>query len=376
MKPKLLYLVAWDWYFVCHRLPLAVGAQAAGYEVTVVTPEGPYVPQIRAAGLRHVALPMVRQGRNPVQDAETLTRLIALYRRERPDVVHHVALKPVLYGTMAAKATGVRAIVNAFAGMGYVFLGSDRKARAIRPFLKAAYRQLLNAPNTRTILQNRDDMARWAEWRVIRPDRMVLIRGAGVDTQRFRPAPEPAGPPLVVLPARLLRDKGVLEFAEAARRIKRDGIAARFALVGEPDLGNPATITPDEIRGWVRAGVLEHFGWRDDLEVVQRESHLTCLPSYGEGLPKALLEAAASGRALVATDVPGCREVARHEDNALLVPARDADALEAALRRLVTDAPLRQRMGARGRAIAVAEFDHELVKRETYALYADLLALS
>lgn len=373
-KPRLLFLVAWDWYFVCHRLPLAVGAKAAGYDVTVVTPDGPYVKQIRDAGIRHVALPMVRQGRNPMEDLDTVRRLVQLYRRERPDVVHHVAIKPMIYGTMAAKATRVPVIVNAMPGMGYVFLGKDPLSRVIRPMVKGAYRGLLSAPNTRTILQNADDMQKWIEWGVMRRDRMVLIRGAGVDTDRFAPSPEPEGPPLAVLPARLLRDKGVVEFVEAARRIRAEGIAARFALVGMPDPGNPASVTAAQIEAWVAEGVIEHFGWRDDLDRVHREAHLCCLPSYGEGLPKALLEAAASGRAIVSTDVPGCREAARHGENALLVPARDASALTDALRTLILDRELRLQLGARGRAIALAEFDQNHVKRETFALYAELLA--
>ncbi|HEX7602532.1 MAG TPA: glycosyltransferase family 4 protein [Polyangiaceae bacterium] len=373
-KPRVLFLVASDWYFLCHRLSLGLAAQEAGYDVTVVTPDGPYVGAIQKAGLRHVSLQMVRQGRNPLEDLDTTRRLISLYRRERPDVVHHVAIKPMIYGTLAAKATRVPAIVNAMPGMGYVFLNEAPLARALAAMVKLAYKGLLSAPNTRTILQNPDDVEKWVGWGVMRRDRLVMIRGAGVDTQRFAPSPEPAGPCFVVLPARLLKDKGVNEFVEAARRLRKEGVPARFGLVGEPDLGNPASVTAAQMKAWVDEGIVESLGWRDDMDRVLRESHVTCLPSYGEGLPKALLEAAASGRPIVATDVPGCREVARNEENALLVPARDADALTRALRRVIEDRDLRLRLGARGRAIALAEFDQRHVAEATLAVYAELLA--
>jgi glycosyltransferase involved in cell wall biosynthesis len=373
-RPRLLFLVASDWYFLCHRLSLGLAAQAAGYDVTIVTPKGPYTAQIEAAGLRHVPLAMDRQGRNPLSDLDTIRRLVELYRRERPDVVHHVAIKPMIYGTVAAKAARVPAIVNAMPGMGYVFLNKDPLSRAIRVMVETSYKALLTAPNTRTILQNPDDLEKWIAWGVMRRDRVVLIRGAGVDTARFAPAPEPEGPCFVVLPARLLKDKGVREFVEAARTLRAEGVPARFGLVGEPDLGNPASITPAEVAAWVSEGLVETLGWRDDMDRVHRDSHVTCLPSYGEGLPKALLEAAAAGRAIVSTDVPGCREVARHDENALLVPPRDAAALTAALRRVILDKELRQRLGARGREIALADFDQRQVARATLGVYAELLA--
>jgi len=372
-KPKVLFLAAWDWYFVCHRLSLAVAAKKAGYDVVVATPNGPYVPKLAEAGLRHVPISIVRQGRNPLEDLDTTRRIVALYRRERPDVVHQIAIKPVLYGTLAAKVTGVPAIVNAVAGLGYVFSTDALVGRAIRMGLSFAYKGLLSAPNTRVILQNEDDLAAWLKWKLVRREGVVIIRGAGVDTARFAPVPEPEGKKTVILPARLLKDKGLLEFVEAARTLRREGLDARFALVGEPDPGNPASATSDDVAGWVKEGIVEHFGWRDDMDRVHREAHVTCLPSYREGLPKALLEAASAGRAIVATDVPGCREIARHEENALLVPARDSRALADALRRILTDDALRMRLGARGREIAVDEFGDGIVAEKTLAIYEELL---
>jgi glycosyltransferase involved in cell wall biosynthesis len=371
---RVLFLVASDWYFWCHRLPLAQRIVAAGYDVYVATPPGRFEAAIRAAGLHHISVPLDRQGRNPFRDLRTVERLIKLYQDVQPDVVHHVALKPIVYGSLAARVTGVPAVVNAMPGMGYVFLSKQLLSRAIRPGVMAAFRLLVNAPNSRVILQNPDDLAKWVGWRVMRPDRVVIIRGAGIDTDRFVPTPEPTEPPLIVLPARLLYDKGVGEFVEAAKMLR--GSKARFALAGEGDPGNPASVPPAQLKAWADEGAVELFGWQDDMAPVLARSNVVCLPSYGEGLPKALLEAAACGRAIVATDVPGCREIVRHGENGLLVPPRDSSALASALKVLIEDPGLRQRMGLRGRELAVTEFSADVVARATLDLYKQLLQSS
>lgn len=373
-RPRVLFLVANDWYFYCHRLRLAQHIAAAGYEVHVATPPGRFCEAIEAAGLIHHPIRMDRQGRNPFKDLGTIQNLVTLYREVDPLLVHHVALKPIVYGSIAAKITKVPAVVNAMPGMGYVFLSKQLLSRLIRPGIKTAFRVLVNAANSRVILQNPDDLEKWTSWRVMRRDRIVIIRGSGVDTGAFQPNPEPPGPPLVVLPARLLYDKGVGEYVEAARALKAKGIQARFALVGEGDPGNPASVPPEHLKQWQAEGVVELFGWRDDMAAVLAQAHIVCLPSYGEGLPKALLEAAACGKPIVATDVPGCREIVRDGDNGLLVEVRKSAPLAGALERLITDPALRASMGARGRQRALQEFSAEAVAAETLKLYADLLA--
>ncbi len=370
---RVLFVVANDWYFFCHRLPLARRIAAAGYEVHVATPPGRFTGEIQAAGIPHWPIQMDRQGRSALTDLKTVANLIALYRQIRPDIVHHVALKPIIYGSMAARVAGVPAIVNAMPGMGYVFLSDQMLSRMIRPAVKTAFRLLLNGPNCRVILQNPDNVAQWVSWRVLREDRIVLIRGAGVDTDQLQPTHEPEGTPLTVLPARLLYDKGVAEFVEAARLIRGRGIEARFALVGDGDPGNPASVPPEQLQRWASEGVIELFGWRDDMARVLAQAHIVCLPSYGEGLPKALLEAAACGKPIVATDVPGCREAVRDGDNGWLVPPRNAEALASALLRLISDPSLRRSMGARGRERAVAEFSIAIVAEATAQLYGELL---
>jgi len=374
VKPRVLFVVAKDGYFFSHRLQLAKRVQAAGYDVHLASPRGPYHDRIVESGVPVHVVPMDRQGRNPLSDVRTVGRLVALYRKLAPDVVHHVAIKPILYGSLAARVVGVPAVVNAVAGMGYVFLSTQLLSRIIRPGVKLSFRHLVNAPNARVILQNPDDIDRWVSWGVIRRDRIALIRGAGVDTELFCETPEPPGEPVVLLPARFLFDKGVAEFVSAARQLKAEGVKARFVLLGEPDAGNPSAVTPADLRAWEAEGVVTVAPWRDDVHNALSECHLVCLPSYGEGLPKALLEAAACGRAIVTTDVPGCREIVRHEDNGLLVPVRDAKGLADGIRALLVAPELRQRMGRRGRERAVSEFSADQVAQETLALYAELLS--
>ena len=355
-------------------MPLAQRIAAAGYEVHVATPGGRYCHAIAAAGLCHHPIEMDRQGRNPFTDIATIRNLVNLYREIQPVLVHHVALKPIIYGSVAAKITKVPLIVNAMPGTGYIFVSNETLPRLIRPAVMAAFRLLLNAPNSRIILQNRDDLRKWTTLRVMRRDRIAVIRGSGIDTVAFRPGPEPPGPPLVILPARLLFYKGVVEFVEAARSLKERGTPARFALVGEGDAGNPASIPADRLRQWQNEGLVTLLGWHDDMAQVLAQSHIVCLPSHGgEGIPKALLEAAACGKAIVTTDVPGCRDVVHHGENGLLVPPREVAALAAALDRIIGDDGLRRSMGAQGRERVLAEFSLEKIAAETLQLYAELL---
>jgi glycosyltransferase involved in cell wall biosynthesis len=376
-RPRLLFLVANDWYFYWHRLALAQRIAAAGYDVHVATPPGRFCSAIEAAGVPHHPIRIDRQGLNPFKDLATLKRLVALYRQLKPALAHHVAIKPIIYGSVAARLTGVPAVVNAMPGTGYLFASPQLLAHLIRPAVMTAFRLLLNAPNSRVILENRDDRQMWISSRVMRPDRIVVTPGCGVDTDSFRPAPEPAGPPLVVLPARLLFYKGVAEFVEAARVLRQRGTNARFALAGEGDPGNPASVPAALLRRWEAEGAVELLGWRDDIGKVFAQSHIVCLPSHGgEGVPRSLLEAASCGKPVVATDVPGCRDVVRNGENGLLVPPRQVEPLADALDRLIRDGELRRSMGARGRALALAEFSVDIVAAEVMRLYAELLGSS
>jgi len=369
-RRTLLFFVTEDYYFVSHRLALAVAAQAEGYDVCVVTRVRECGGIIRGAGLRLLPFENARSGLNPVTELLTLLRLIRLYRRERPALVHHVAMKPVLYGTIAAHLAGRPAIINAVAGMGWLFISGAGWARWLERPVRAVCKRVLSGGIV--VVQNPDD-ARLLAGMAVPESRIRRVPGSGVDLRAFVPHPAPAGTPVVLLAARLLWDKGVGEFVAAARLLRQRGVAARFLLAGEPDPVNPASIPPGDIAAWVREGVVEHLGWVADMPALLATCHLVCLPSYREGLPKSLIEAAAAGKAIVTTDVAGCREVVRHRDNGLLVQPRDVHGLADALQRVIEDADLRSRMGARSRVRAEQQFGLDTVVQQTLAIYREAL---
>ena len=368
---KLLFVVTEDWYFISHRLPLAVAAQAAGFDVAVATRDGGRADVIRSAGIRLIPFSLSRRGGNPLREVMALWRL---YRREQPDLVHHVALKPVMFGALAAWLARVPAQVNAVAGLGWLFTSSSGIVRLARPALRWMLAHLLNQPHSLTIVQNPEDKA-LLEHSGVSAARLRLIRGAGVDVRVFYPVSPPPEPVCIVLVARMLWDKGVGEFVEAARRLTDAGVNARFILVGDPDPANPASVPESTLHSWHGQHGVEWWGRREDMPAVLQAAHIACLPSfYGEGLPKSLLEAAACGLPIVTTDAPGCREIVRDGVNGLLVPVRDVDTLVGALRKLIDDAALRQRMGEQSRLRAETEFDLETVIAQTLAVYREACA--
>lgn len=372
-KPRLLFVVTEDWYFCSHRLPLARAALAAGFEVSLAARINEHGALIREAGINLVPWNIERGSTGLLSELRAFHSLWKIFRSVRPDLVHQVALKPVLYGSLIARLVRPPAVVNALGGMGSVFTaGSGRKA-LLRKVVLQAFSWLLSGPRQLLILQNQDDADLVTSQAGVDPTTIRLIRGAGVDVRQFEATPQEPGLPLVVLPARMLWDKGVGEYVEAARQLRAQPPVARFALVGGMDECNPSGISAAQLEQWNAEGAVEWLGMRQDMPAVLREAHIVCLPSYREGLPKALLEAAASARPIVTTDVPGCREVVRHGENGLLVPARDAVALAAALSQLLSCAEMRARMGGVGRSMAVAEFSERRVVEETLKIYSELL---
>jgi glycosyltransferase involved in cell wall biosynthesis len=366
--PKLLFVVTEDWFFVSHRLPLAVAARGAGFEVAVATRCASHCAAIQEAGVTVIPFGMDRRGLNPLGVLREALALSALLRRERPDLVHLVALRPVVVGQIAARMAGISRVVSAITGMGFLFTAQNRMNWARRS-LEWALPRLLS--RGLTIVQNDED-ARQLEALGVVSSRLRLIPGAGVDTVRFSPTPATAGAPIVMLASRLLWDKGVGEFVEAARQLAE--IGARFVLVGAVDDDNPAAISRAQLEQWVGEGVVEWWGYRTDMAATLGKASIVCLPSYREGLPKVLLEAMACGKPCITTDAPGCRDAVRHGDNGLLVPVRDAEALATAIRRLLERSEERARMGARGRERAVSEFSQEKVIAATLAVYREVLA--
>jgi glycosyltransferase involved in cell wall biosynthesis len=367
-RPKLLFVVTEDWYFVSHRLLLAVAALEAGYDVAVATRVKQHAETIRRTGIRVIPFELSRGIGNPLFE---LMGLFFLYRREQPDIVHHVALKPVFLGGLAAWLAGIPSRVNAVAGLGWLFISQSRKARWMSPLIRWVLTRLLSTPRCRVIVQNPDDAELLKKSGAGGPN-LRMIRGAGVDTAEYSPTSEAQEPICVVLAARILWDKGVGEFVEAARHLTRDGVKARFILVGDPDPDNPAAVPEATLYAWQKEKVVEQWGHRDDMVTVFHAAHVVCLPSYREGLPKVLLEAAACARPIVTTDVPGCREVVREGENGLLVPARDTQALSYALLSLIKNPELRAEMGHRGREIVLKEFSSEKVISQTLDLYKEL----
>lgn len=372
--PKLLFLVTEDWYFWKHRAHLARAARDAGFRVLVAAAPGERVADIRAEGFEYHPLDFNRRSMNPLGQAVVLKRLTALYRAARPDIVHHVAVKPILYGSLAARLTGVTRRVNALTGLGYVFTGSGVKRRVLRLFISRWYKLALGGRKAVNIFQNPDDMRLFCSFGLTDTRHCRLIKGAGVDVERFCPAPEPQGRPTIAIAARMLADKGVHDLVRAGELLAAKRLDFKIVLAGSPDRHNPSAIPEETLRSWNDRGYLQWTGYVDDMANLLRQTHVACLPSYREGLPLSLLEAAAAGRPMVATDVPGCREVVRHGQTGLLVPPRDPQALADALETLLADGEMRQRMGAAARKLAVDEFSEQAVQGETLAVYKELLA--
>ena len=365
---KILFVVTEDWYFCSHRLPLAQAALAQGHDVAVVTQVTNHRQPIEDAGLRLLPLRFRRSGRNPLADLGTLISLWRIYRRERPDLVHHVSLKPVIYGSIAARLAGVDRVVNALTGLGYVFTSTDGFARLLRMLLSPLLGLALKRRGSITILQNADDRRTLVDEGLLAEGQAVIIRGSGVDTEQFRPGGHKGPVVQVVLASRLLRDKGVAEFAAAACRLMEQGVEARFILIGETDPENPAAIPVATLDTWRRAGI-ECWGRREDMAAILAGADIACLPSYREGLPKVLLEAASCALPIITTDAPGCREVVVDGVNGFLVPVRDVEQLTERLARLIADAELRRCMGAAGRARVERCFALPKVIDETLGLY-------
>lgn len=371
--PRLLYLVSEDWYFCSHRLPVARAAIAAGFEVHAAVRVGEHRAQIENEGIQVHPIAMRRAESRVWREGPLLASLALLYARLQPTVAHHVAVKPVLYGTLASTLAPRSVVVNALAGLGYLFTSAEGRESTAARVVRSALPRLLGRTRQRVVVQNRDDAGELTGLGVP-AERIRVIRGSGVDPQRFAPTPEPAGVPVAVLAARLLRDKGIEELVAAARLLAARKVPVRIEVVGAPDAENPASIDAATLADWRREGLVTFHGHRDDMERVWREAHIAVLPSWREGLPKTLLEAAASGRPMVATDVTGCREVVEEDRTGLLVPVRDPGALADAIETLARDGAMRSRMGLAARALVEREFTEEHVQNATIALYRELMA--
>jgi glycosyltransferase involved in cell wall biosynthesis len=373
---RLLFVVNVAWFFLSHRLPIARAAAREGFRVhlaTTITDERER-RAIADAGIELHEIPFGRSSMHIFGEVATLRPLARLYSRLQPELIHHVSIKPVIYGSLLARCYRIRAVVNSIPGLGHAFLTRGWRAELLRRFLVSLYRLALRPSNVLVIFQNQENREYFLEQRIVRPAQCALVRGVGVDLAAFNPTLPPAGAIVVTMAARMLKEKGVEIFVTAARRLRSEGHAATFRLVGDPDPMSPGTISRELLDQWNSEGVVNWLGHRADMPNVMAESHIVCLPTYyGEGLPKVLLEAAAAGRPIVTTAIPGCRDIGRHGENALLVTPRDVDSLVDALRTLITDRGMREQFGRRGREIVEQEFSETSLVQQTLDVYREAL---
>ena len=370
-QPRILFAVTADWYFWSHRKPLAVALQSRRCDVVVATRFNTHKSAMEEIGLRCVEVPFERSLRHPLRDLRALLRLWFVVRKRRPDVVHLVSLKPILLSALAILMMPNTPFIAAVTGMGYLFSSRAASARRVQPIVVRLLRWIFRRRNTWIIVQNSADRAALSERGIGTAERTALIPGVGVDFMQFHPAPQPNNnAPLVILPARLIWDKGIAEFVAAAAIVKRTHGDVRFVLVGALDPDNPAAIPERTLDAWVNNKDVEWWGHRSDMAAVYHQADIVCLPSYREGFPKSLLEAAASARPLVATDVPGCRDICRDGANGVLVPVRDAEQLAQAIRLLLSDESQREVYGHAGRQIAESEYAVDDIAARTLQLYA------
>jgi glycosyltransferase involved in cell wall biosynthesis len=366
-KPRLLYVVTEDWYFLSHRLPIARAAKDAGFDVHVATNVADGEPAISREGFVLHPIPFARGRTSPGAAIVTILALRNVLRKVSPTIVHNVALQPAVLGSLAA--IGLRAVtVNAITGLGHTFIADTPKTRILRHLIGIVLRQFVDHGRNVAIVQNPDDRALLRSLG-IREDHIVLIPGSGVDVEQLRPTREPEGPITVAFVGRLLDDKGVRTLITAHRLLRAKGSSLSLLLAGKPDSANPSSVSEDEAEDWGREPGITWLGHVEDIAAVWARAHIAVLPSRGEGLPKSLLEAAACGRPLIATDVAGCREVAIPDETGLLVPVDDATALAAAIEQLAASPDLRARFGAAARRIAVQRFSADTIARATANLY-------
>jgi len=371
---KLIIVVNELWFFISHRLPIALAARDAGYEVHIASRSGTSteIEQLSQEQLQFHSVNFHRSSVGLWQELRTLRELRRLYKEIQPDIVHHVTIKPVLYGTLVARWVGGIQILNAISGLGYIFIAQDWKSSIIKKLLLWVYRVILHSKKVWILFQNLDDQVLFAQHKIIYPGHAFIIRGSGVDLQQFITSPFPKGQVKIILVARMLWDKGIGEFVEAATILKNKGVDADFILIGSVDPGNPKLISVKQLEDWNRSGVVKWLGERKNIVQLLTKSHIAVLPSYREGLPKSLIEAAATGRPIVTTDVPGCREVVKDGENGFLVPVKNSKKLSKAIQKLINDPELLSTMGKKGRLMAEREFSIEQVVNKTLEIYSKI----
>ena len=374
IDPKVLFVITEDWFFHSHFLDRAKYIASSGGTVGIATRFSIHEEELRNLGFELFPIDFSRRGLNPITEFITALKIRRIVRRFKPDIAHNIALKPVVTGTFGELLGRQGVVINALVGMGYIFTSTDTRASVVKPILSRILKFLLCSNSVHVVIENPDDLNSLVDEGFVRKSQISLIRGAGVDLIAFPFQPEITGPVVVTMVSRILRDKGVLEFIDSASQLQSKMPEVKFQIIGEPDLGNPSAIEQSEIDSWESLPNVKYLGRRSDIAEILKGSHIVCLPSYREGLPKSLLEALSSGRPIITTDVPGCREVCEDGVNGLLIPARDSIALSDAIEKLAINPELRQAMGRAGRMRAESEFSSELVCTQTLDLYRRLMS--
>lgn len=370
---KILFVVNVDWFFISHRLEIGLEAMRAGYEVHIATQFTSRRDELESLGFITHALRIDRGDSNFLGAIFLLFSLIKLFWALRPSIVHLITIKPVLLGGFAAKFSPVKSMVFSISGLGSAFIVNGIMGRIRLAIIRFAYRIAFSSHNIAVITQNPDDGFLLKSFTGVSSNNIIVIRGSGVDLNQFVVSPENCGVPIVLFPARLLASKGIFEFVQASKLLRARGLLVRFVLAGMVDSDNPHSISQSQLDCWVKEGVVEHWGYRNDMPQVIASANLVVLPSYREGLPKALLEAAAAGRAVVTTDVPGCRDAIEPNVTGVLVAVRDAVSLANAIERLLSNSAERNAMGLAGRCLAEKEFDVHAVVDKHLVIYKRLL---
>lgn len=371
-RRRVLFVVTHASFFASHWIGLARALRNRGCEVIVAGAADTSVASIGEQGFAFYDVAFKRYGMNAVSEIATIFDVVKLYSKVRPSLVHLFGHKPIVYGAIAARIGGVEAIVGTVPGLGYAYAASGVRARTARMALEILYRLCSFLSATQLIFENSADRDFFVRKRFTRLKRTTIVSGSGVDCQAFRPRPERGGTPVVVLLARMLRDKGVEEFVDAARHLAGRALPATFVLAGAAGDRRRHGITESELRAWNALGIVSWIGHCTDVPELLARAHIVCLPSHVEGSSRALAEAAASGRPIVATDIPGCRAVVQDGVNGFLVPVGDSQALADRIAALLMDRELRQRMGAAGRDFAVRELSIERSVEQTLGVYRRL----
>ena len=370
---KIIFFANTEWYLYNFRLDFARYLQGKGHEVVMMSPMGEYGPRLEAAGFRWIGLPMDRRSLNPIGELKLINIIRNVYQREEPDAVHNFTIKCVVYGSLVAQLIGIQNRIHAVTGLGHVFISDSIRARLLRPVVKGLLRIAMRGKKSALIVQNPDDRRLFQDLDLIDLDRIHLIKGSGVDTNRFTPVKHERGPKFrVLLASRLLWEKGIREYVEAAALLADRVGEIEFLLAGDADPGNPSSVQDADIEQWQASGLLKVLGHVEDMQQLMREVDLVVLPSHREGVPRGLIEAASMEIPIVTTDAPGCREIVDDGVNGMLVPVGDSAALARAIEYLYEHPQVCEAFGKAGRQKVLKEFDQDIVFQKTWDVYQQL----